>query len=229
MKINKSLQCFTIATSCLFATSVIAKPSLNKGPGNSARASNLIKISKHVIDLERCDSEDLSIKVRLPRKYKAFWNETADAHLVAAFPSDEQTGAAKFQSWSLRDILENDSGSSDNDDREYPLFQLNCGFLQSLPTGSYQLSLIMTVADGDPTDLLDWHHAFKGLLATSRIKISATQDESDQDGDGEVDGDLDFDGELDDDEIEGGELVEEIDNDEGETIIEETEEKTNLE
>ena len=66
-----------------------------------------------MINLERCDSEDLSIKVRLPRKYKAFWNETADAHLVAAFPSDEQTGSAEYQSWNLREILINDSGSSD--------------------------------------------------------------------------------------------------------------------
>ncbi len=223
MKINKSLQCFTIAVSCLLTTSVIAKQPLNhKGQSNSARASNLIKISKHVINLERCDSEDLSIKVRLPRKYKAFWNETADAHLVAAFPSNEQTGSAKYQSWNLREILKNDSGSTDS---ENPLFQLNCDFLQSLPTGTYQLSLIMTISGGDPTDLLDWHHAFKGLLATSRIKISETQDESDQDGDGEVDGDLDFDGELEEDEIEDDGLVEKIDNeeknDEGGTTIEE--------
>ncbi len=202
----------------------MAAPSLNsKHKVKPLHASNLIKATRHVINLERCDHEDLSIKVKIPHRYKAFWNKNADAHLVAAFPSDERTGAAEFQSWSLNEIILNGNDSSD-EEKEYPLFQLSCDFLQSLPAGAYQLSLVMTIVDGDPTNLRDWHHGFRGLLATSKIKISETQDESDQDGDGEVDGDLDMDGELDDNEE--SEEENETEDDEQEVGEEEVEDNT---
>ena len=202
MKIKKPINYFTLATACILSTSVLAVPSADAKPKpKPLRAVSLIKASRHVINLERCNHEDLSIKVKIPRQYKTFWNKEADAHLVAAFPSDEQTGAAEFQSWNLSDILIKDQNLAEQD-KEHPLFQLSCDFLHSLPLGAYQLSLVMTVTDGDPTDLWDWHHGFRGLLATSKIKINKTQDESDLDGDGEVDGDLDQDGELENEEIE---------------------------
>ncbi len=67
--------------------------------------------------------------------------------------------------------------------------------------GAYQFSVVLTIVDGDPTNLADWHRGFNGLLATSKIKINEDKDELDLNDDGEVDGDTDFDGLIDDDEV----------------------------
>lgn len=205
MKLNKSFKILTVAASCFLATAALAKPpshARSHDKGKPGIRSGLIIVSKHVINLDRCENDELSIKVKLPHNFHAFWNRKADAHLVAAFPADDETGRSEFASWNLRDVLANNLELEDEEEREHPLFQLGCDFLQSIPSGAYQFSIVMTIAEGDPTKLSDWHRGFQGLVATSRIKISEGEDESDLDGDGEVDGDTDFDGLIDEDEEE---------------------------
>ena len=204
MKLTKSFNAITIAASCLLTTSIFTAPithakSLNK-PG---KQSGLIRANKHIVNLSRCNNtrDQLDIKVKIPHKFKAFWNHNADAHLVAAFPSDEQSGQSDFVSWNLRDLLAGNLESTDEKEREHPIFNLDCDFLQTIPAGAYQFSVVLTIIDGDPTNLSDWHRGFNGLLATSKIKINKGKDESDLNGDGEVDGDTDFDGLIDEDEV----------------------------
>jgi len=226
MKLNKSCKILTVAASCFLATAALAgSPSHARGhdKGKPGDRSGLIKASKHIVNLDRCENDELSIKVKIPHNFHAFWDREADAHLVAAFPADDETGRSELTSWNLRDVLANNLESEDEEEREHPLFQLGCDFLQTIPLGAYQFSIVMTIADGDPANLSDWHRGFQGLVATSRIKISDGEDESDLDGDGEVDGDVDLDGLIDDDE-DDGEDEETSEDDESQEDINEAEE-----
>lgn len=165
--------------------------------GKPGMLSGLIKANRHIVNLNRCDGEALAVKIKIPHKVKSFWSHKADAHLVAAFPSDDESGQSKFISWNLRDVIVSGAELSDGKEKDHPIFKLSCDALQSVPTGPYQFSIILTVTDGDPTNLADWHRGFNGLLATSKVKINRGFDESDLDEDGEVDGDTDFDGIVD--------------------------------
>jgi len=216
MKLNKSFKFLTVAASCFLATAALAGPpshARDHDKGKPGNRSGLIKVSKHVVNLDRCENDELSIKVKIPHNFHAFWKREADAHLVAAFPADDETGRSEFASWNLRDVLANNLESEDEEEREHPLFRLGCDFLESIPSGAYQFSIVMTIAGGDPAKLSDWHRGFQGLVATSRIKISEGEDESDLDGDGEVDGDADFDGLIDEDEEESEDDESQEDND----------------
>lgn len=174
------------------------KPSFIRNIKKPKKRYGLFRVSKHIVNLERCESEDLEIKVKIPHKYKAFWANKADAHLVAAFPSDPESGQAEYISWNLKDILKLDE--TDDEEKEHPVFQLSCDFLDSLEPGYYQLSIVLTVVGGSPLELEDWFHGLKGLIAQTRIKINLGSDELDLDDDGEIDGDSNLDGILDEEE-----------------------------
>lgn len=227
MKFTKPLNIITLAASFLLTTSIFTTPvtyakSAGKPdkPSKPGKHSGLIKANKHIVNLKRCNNENeedkLDIKVKIPHRFKAFWNYNADAHLVAAFPSDDQTGQSDFVSWNIRDLLAGNLESPDETEREHPVFKLDCDFLQTIPLGAYQFSVVLTIVDGDPTNLADWHRGFNGLLATSRIKINEDKDELDLNEDGEVDGDTDFDGLIDDDE-DSNEVEVEVETEEDET------------
>ena len=69
---------------------------------------------------------------------------------------------------------------------------------ETLPAGQYQLGLVVTVPNGDPTNLQDWYGGFRGLLDMEGVYISAELLPEDADGDGECDFDADGDGFCDD-------------------------------
>ncbi len=192
------------ATFFAFSLSVVSLPAQAKGEDKfkPGRQRGLIVATKHVVNLKKCINDQLSIKVKIPRKLKAFWQGNADAHIVVAFPSNNDSGQTSYSSWNLRELLADKLQAEDGDKREHPLFRLPCSTLASIPAGPYQLALVMTIPGGDPENINDWFHGFQGLVATSRIKISEGEDESDKDGDGEVDGDLNHDGEIDDHETD---------------------------
>ncbi|GEM_PF-6956454 len=203
MKITRLIQAGTVAASFFaLSLSVVSVPAQAKGEDKfkPGRQKGLIVASKHVVNLQKCIDEQLSIKVKIPRKFQAFWQGNADAHIMVAFPSNDDSGQTSYSSWNLRELLADKLQSEDGDKREHPLFRLPCSTLASIPAGPYRLALVMTIPGGDPENLNDWFHGFQGLVATSRIKISEGEDESDKDGDGEVDGDLDHDGEIGDNE-----------------------------
>ncbi|MCK5829653.1 MAG: hypothetical protein KAH20_05065 [Methylococcales bacterium] len=203
MKFTKSFNLITLSASCLLTFSIFTAPITHaKRSGKPGNHSGLIKANKHIINLRRCDNKNdkLDIKIKIPHRFKAFWNHKADAHLVAALPSDEQTGKSDFTSWNIRDLLTNKLEALGETERVHSVFKLDCDFLRTIPTGAYQFSIVMTTVNGDPTNLADWHRGFRGLLATSKIKINNGRDESDLNEDGEVDGDTDLDGLIDEKE-----------------------------
>jgi len=66
--------------------------------------------------------------------------------------------------------------------RKERLFSIDPSELSGLPSGTYQMGLVLTVAGGDPTVLADWYDGFRSLISVTTVKIistaSGTGDES---------------------------------------------------
>lgn len=203
MKLARVIRSLTVSASLVALTAGLtalpaqAKPNHKGKPGYR---SGLIKANRHVFNLQRCQDDQLTIKIKIPRSIQSFWNGESDVHLMVTFPADPSSGQADFSSWNLRELLADRLDPETADNKDHPLFRLSCSVLKDLPPGPYQLALVMTIPGGDPENLSDWYQGFQGLVATSRVKISETEDESDRDGDGEVDGDTDHDGMVDENE-----------------------------
>lgn len=136
--------------------------------------------------------DELELSVQFARGHQLLEDGEADAHvvvfsqseslIVVPVPDDVGPAARKF-------------------------YQLDSVDISTLPEGQYQLGLVVTVPDGDPTLLEDWYGGFRALLDTEAVYIAAAPIDTDDDQDGEHDDDEDGDGidgeeddETDDDE-----------------------------
>ncbi len=139
--------------------------------------------------------DELEVRLQFARGYDVLAEGEADAHvvifasdgtlIVKTVPADVGPASRKFFSMESVDI-------------------------SALPEGQYQLGLIVTVPDGDPTLVEDWYGGFRALLDTESVYISDEPLDTDADGDGEHDDDEDGDGidgeeddEADDDDVDG--------------------------
>ena len=87
-------------------------------------------------------------------------------------------------------------------EEEQKLFELEAVDTSTLPAGTYQLGLILTIPGGDPLLINDWHNGLLGLIDVRGLTITDEAVDFDEDGDGEVDDDEDGDGFSDDDDDE---------------------------
>ena len=139
--------------------------------------------------------DELELSVQFARGYQLLADGEAEAHVVV-FSQDATLIVAPLPA---------DVGPTPR-----KFFRMDSVDLAALPEGQYQLGLIVTVPDGDPTQLEDWYGGYRALLDTEAVYIAATPVDTDDDGDGEHDDDADGDG-LD------GEEDDEIDDDGSDT------------
>lgn len=177
----------------------------NNGPGQSANShghgknpvqngksefKGNLRTSQHVYYV----GDELEISLQFARGHDLLAEGEAAAHVVI-FSFDG----------SLIDVpVPADIGPSSR-----KFFSMESVAISALPEGQYQLGLIVTVPDGDPTLLEDWYGGFRALLDTEAVFISEEALEEDADGDGELDDDEDGDGiggeeddEVDDDDVD---------------------------
>jgi hypothetical protein len=74
------------------------------------------------------------------------------------------------------------------------LFEIAEVDISTLPAGQYQLGLILTIPDGDPLSIGDWHNGLLGMIDVKGLTISDEALAEDEDGDGHFDDDADGDG-----------------------------------
>jgi hypothetical protein len=123
--------------------------------------------------------DELEVRVQFARGHDLLEAGDADAHVVV-FASDGSTFDVPVPA---------DVGA---ESRKF--FSIESVDLDSLAEGQYQLGLVLTVPDGDPTLLEDWYGGFRALLDSEAIYIAAEPVDDDEDGDGELDDDEDGDG-----------------------------------
>jgi hypothetical protein len=134
-----------------------------------------IKTGQHIY----YEGDALDISVQFSRGGALLADGEADAHIVifsfdgtlisVPVPDDIGTGSRNF-------------------------FRIDDVDTATLPEGQYQLGLVLTIPDGDPTLLEDWYSGFRALLDTEAVYISDEILAGDHDKDGEWDDDSDDDG-----------------------------------
>ena len=136
------------------------------------------------------EGDALDISVQFPRGGALLAEGEADAHIVIF----------SFDGSLISVPVGDDIGSASR--RFFPIEEIDTA---SLPEGQYQLGLVLTIPDGDPTLVDDWYSGFRALLDTEAVYISDEILAGDDDEDGEWDDDFDDDGiegEEDDEEEE---------------------------
>ena len=126
--------------------------------------------------------DPLEVSIKFSRGWNLLADGTAVAHIVVILPNTSMFSVP----------VERSIGGND---RMFFDFTVTT---ETLPAGQYQLGLIVTIPDGDPTNLQDWYSGFRGLLDMEGIYISAESLPEDANGDGECDYDTDGDGFCDD-------------------------------
>jgi hypothetical protein len=142
--------------------------------GTTAIKGNL-RTSQHIYYV----GDELEISLQFARGHDLLADGEADAHVVI-YSFDGSVTATPVPA---------DIGPSSR-----KFFSIPNVSISTLPEGQYQLGLIVTVPDGDPTLLEDWYGGFRALLDTEAVYISTKPLDTDDDGDGEHDDDEDGDG-----------------------------------
>ncbi len=158
-------------------------------PGNSANAPGQAKkLSKGSSDVKGnlktsqhiyYEGDTIEVSIKFSRGWELLADGTADAHVVVITPEAEL----------LTFPVDSSIGPSDR-----KFFTVALESSETLPVGQYQLGLILTVADGDPANIVDWRNGFRGLLDMEGLLISDQPLSEDADMDGECDFDFDGDG-----------------------------------
>jgi len=158
-------------------------------PGNSANAPGQakklskgssdvkgnLKVSQHIY----YEGDTIEVSIKFSRGWELLAEGTVDAHVVVITP------AAELLSYPVDPSI----GPSDR-----KFFNIELESSDTLPVGQYQLALTLTIPDGDPANLVDWHNGFRGLMDMEGLLISAQFLEEDVNMDGECDFDVDGDG-----------------------------------
>jgi hypothetical protein len=155
---------------------------MNLGHGN---ASNGVKA---IIQTNRqifYTGDLLDIGIRFPRGADLIQSGEVDAWLMI-FEPDATLSAIPI--------------SSEASPKKRNLFRIDEMDTQFLPEGVYQLGVVITVAGGDPMNLLDWYNGMLGMLTVRGLTVSSEALDIDENGDGFVDGDTSGDGFVDDDD-----------------------------
>ncbi|OPL15781.1 MAG: hypothetical protein AVO38_09690 [delta proteobacterium ML8_D] len=176
-------------------------PAMNQLAQNNAKheckykpgmRSGLIKTNKHVY---YCDEDILSLSVVLPHSLQAYWEGDADAHIVIQIPVDASSDNLAMFPLKLDPPPVHPEGSEEHQQHIIQNFDLTeHGLTCESLEGDYQIALILTKPAMDPLKVEDWYDGFQGLIATSRICFSVSENEDDADHDGNFDGDYDGDG-----------------------------------
>ncbi|MDP1933018.1 MAG: hypothetical protein Q8L60_16320, partial [Gammaproteobacteria bacterium] len=74
--------------------------------------------------------------------------------------------------------------SSEASPTKRKIFEVEQVDISALPAGQYQLGLVLTVPDGDPLMIADWHKGLLGLIDVIGIRIADEAQADDEDGDG---------------------------------------------
>jgi hypothetical protein len=182
-----------LITICFLAGPSLAAPKLGNAP---CSRKGLIITTRHVYNLDNPSTPSLKLYVALPRDLTPVWTGDADAWLVIWGPpdtseespselgssdldnSDQSNNIIKIQLTGMNSTY--DSGFRPGR-RERP-FSVDPSELSGLPSGMYQMGLVLTAAGGDPTVLADWYDGFRSLISVTTVKIistaSGTGDES---------------------------------------------------
>ncbi len=158
----------------------------NDGAGNASDGiQGRIVTEKHVI----YTGDPLNISLRFARGAQLVTSGEVDASVIIFTPEQ-----------AAEPIVVPVSSEASATARK--LFQIESVDVSALPAGQYQIGLVLTVPDGNPLLLSDWHNGLLGMIDVVGIRISDKAIADDQDGDGMLDDDADDDGFSDDDDEE---------------------------
>jgi len=172
---------------CFLAGPSLAAPKLRNAPGSM---KGLIITTRHVYNMNRPSTPNLKLFVALPRSLAPVWTGDADAWLVIWGPPETSEEGSS-------DLGGSDLGGSEPDysnnmikiqltgmnstyefgfrpGRKKRLFSIDPSELSGLPSGTYQMGLVLTAAGGDPTVLADWYDGFRSLISVTTVKIIST-------------------------------------------------------
>lgn len=170
----------------------------NIGVGNASDGiMGSVRTNKHVY----YTGDPLEISLRFSRGAALITDGTADAYIVIFSPalnSAEATDEGTGNTSSLADAIVLPVSNVASED-SHKLFELGAVDIGSLPSGTYQLGLILTNPGGDPLVINDWYRGLLGLVNIVGLTVTDEAVDFDADGDGEVDDDADGDGLSDDD------------------------------
>ena len=168
---------------------------MNKLTNGSSDIKGNLKTERHIYYV----GDSLKVAIKFSRGSDLLAEEFVNAHVVVISPN---TYVSSFP-------VENVVGANDQ-----MFFDVDLVTAETLPEGQYQVALIATIPDGDPTNLQDWYNGFRGMLDMEGILISSEPLPEDANMDGECDFDADADGfcdvqnlEDDDDEEDSDEEI----------------------
>lgn len=152
--------------------------------------------------------DPLEISLRFPRGADLVESGEADAYVVIFAPDIDESdddSADDTDEPGTDDVLSNATilpVSNEASATSIKLFSIGAVDVSVLPTGTYQLGLILTNPGGDPLNINDWYNGLLGLVHVVGLTVTDESVDFDVDGDGEVDDDDDGDGFSDDDDDE---------------------------
>ena len=167
---------------------VLAESKDGSCPGNSCinkltKGSNDIKgnlkTEQHIYYV----GETLVVSIKFSRGWELLADGEVDAYVVAISPD-----AVVYPF-----LVDNNIGPTDR-----TFFNIQLTNVDTLLLGQYQVALIATLPEGDPTNIGDWHNGFRGLLDMEGVYITDEPLAEDANLDGECDFDDDDDGFCDD-------------------------------
>jgi len=132
--------------------------------------SGLIKVDKNIF----YSTDKLDVSVVFPKSLKSLWNGSADAYLVIRMT--DGTLLAPFP------ILS--SGQTPDKPKSFVSIDLSA---TPIPTGDYQLALILVKPGGDALNLSDWYNGFGALISATTFKFKTQCDPLDINCDGIID------------------------------------------
>lgn len=143
--------------------------------------------------------EALEIGLHFPRGVELIRNGDVDAWVVIftpgtvpAEPQEGEEGEEVVEETANDPVVLPVSELADT--RFKQLFAVSEVDTPTIPAGTYQIGLILTMPGGDPLVLNDWHNGLLGLIHVVGLTISDEAVASDADGDGEMDCDEDVEG-----------------------------------
>ncbi|MEK7259108.1 MAG: hypothetical protein AAB211_04850, partial [Pseudomonadota bacterium] len=129
---------------------------INAGAGNASDGiQGRIVTEKHVI----YTGDPLNISLRFARGAQLVTSGEVDASVIIFTPEQE-----------AEPIVVPVSSEASTTARK--LFQIESVDVSALPAGQYQIGLVLTVPDGDPLQLSDWHNGLLGMIDVVGIRIT---------------------------------------------------------
>lgn len=150
---------------------------LNDTLGKPNARHDMIVTNKHVYYA----GDPIQIDINLPPSLPPFFTGKAELQLLLYM----QTGDEKSSVVTAFPVMSNGRFLEETVDTK------------ALPSGLYQLSLVLVKPKGNATQVADWFGGQGAMLSSVRLKISAGADNEDIDGDGLVEGDANADGYVD--------------------------------